>query len=145
MTIDVGNSQAIILCPYKLPEVVKEGVKKEIEKLEELGIIVRSCSAWSSPVVSVKKHDGSIWLCGDYRKVNAVTRADTYYMPTLDEVVQAVGSSKVFSKLDLTKGYTWFRLIKNTGRRQHLLVTMANFNLFEFHLVYVMHLLCFNV
>ena len=68
MTIDVGNSQAIIYCPYKLPEVVKEGVKKEIEKLEELGIIVRSCSAWSSPVVSVKKPDGSVRLCVDFGK-----------------------------------------------------------------------------
>ena len=55
--------------------------------------------------MSVKKPDGSVRLCVDYRKVNAVTRADTHYMPTLDEVVQAVGSSKVVSKLDLTKGY----------------------------------------
>ena len=53
----------------------------------------------------VKKPDGSIRLCVDYRKVNAVTRADPHYMPTLKEVVQAVGSSKVVSKLDLTKGY----------------------------------------
>ena len=55
--------------------------------------------------MTVKKPDCSIWLCVDYWKVNAVTRADPHYMPTLKEVVQAVGSSKVVSKLDLTKGY----------------------------------------
>ena len=80
----------------------------------------------------VKKPDGSIRLCVDYRKVIAVTRADPHYMPTLEEVVQTAGSS---SKLDLTKRYYQVQVCKKTGRRQHLLVRMGNLKLLKPNLV----------
>ena len=60
--------------------------------LEEAGIIVKLSSPWSSPVVPVRKPDGSICLCVDYRKLNTVTKQDTWYMLTLEEVVSAISN-----------------------------------------------------
>ena len=80
-------------------------VEKEIEKLKSLSIIEPSKSAWTSPIVPIKKPDGSIQLCVDYRKLNAVTKPDMHYMPTFHEVVREVGALRVISVLDLTKGY----------------------------------------
>ena len=75
---------------------------REIESIQKAGIIVKSQSPWSSPVVPVRKPDGSLHLYIDYR---SVTKPDPWYMPSLEEAVSAVGNSRVVSKLDLTKGY----------------------------------------
>ena len=90
----------ICQAPYKLPEVIKDQVGRKIESIEKAGIIVKSQSPWSSPVVPVRKPDGSWHLYIDYR---SVTKPDPWYMPTLEEAVSAVGNSRVVSKLDLTK------------------------------------------
>ena len=85
---------------------MKEGVRAEVEKLVELGIVVPSTSPWASPVYrTVPKKDGSVRVCIDYRKLNLVTTADPYYMTTLEEILEKVGGSKVMTKLDLAKGF----------------------------------------
>ena len=89
-----------MISPVKL-----DGVKREINGLLELGIIAPSTSLWSSPVVPIIKPDKSIRLCIDYRKVNAVTVPDPYYIPTVDEIIGKVGKAKFLTKLDLAKGF----------------------------------------
>ena len=69
------------------------------------GYIRQSESKWGSPMVVVKKPNGKVRLCIDYRKVNGVTTDEPFYMPRVDEVLESVGQSKVISKLDLAKGY----------------------------------------
>ena len=64
-----------------------------------------SYSPWSSPIVPIVKPDGSIRLCVDYRRVNAVTVLDPYYMPLIEELIAKVGESKFLTKLDLAKGF----------------------------------------
>ena len=91
--------------PYRVPDRLKENVRLEIEKLVDLGILVPSFGPWASPIVPVPKPDGSIRICADYRKLNSVTQSDPYYMVTLEEILERVGSSAAISKLDLSKGF----------------------------------------
>ncbi len=88
-----------------MPLGVRDDVKRELEVLEESGIIERSSSPWASSLVPVKKKDGGIRLCVDFRKVNGVTVREPYYIPGFDEMVERVGVGKVLSKLDLEKGF----------------------------------------
>ena len=91
--------------PYRIPAAWQTAVREEIQTMLNLGIIEPSDSPWASPIVAVKKKDGSLRLCVDYRKVNAVTLEDTYQMPRVEELIENLGKSKYITTLDLTKGY----------------------------------------
>ena len=105
LSIGTGEAEPRASHPYRIPNKLKEGVRREIENLVELGIVEPSTSPWASPVVPVPKSDGSVRVCVDYRKLNSVTEADPYYMNTLEEILERVGDSKIMSKLDLAKGF----------------------------------------
>jgi len=82
-----------------------EIAKKEFESMEKAGIVRRSTSPWSRPLHMVKKKDGSWRPCGDYRRLNNVTVPDRYPLPNIADFSSQLSGSKVFSKLDLQKGY----------------------------------------
>ena len=105
LKISTGEAQPIASPPYRIPDRLKKGVREEVLKLVELGIAVPSQSPWASPVVPVPKPDGSVRVCVDYRRVNEITAGDPYYMATLDEILERVGSSMTISKLDLAIGF----------------------------------------
>ncbi len=69
------------------------------------GLVERSNGPWLSPVVIVRKKDGTFRLCGDYRKLKSVTIADQYSMPRIDEILFRLGTAKYFTTLDLYRGY----------------------------------------
>ena len=73
--------------------------------MESAGIIRRSSSPWASPLDIVKKPDGSWRPCGNYRCLNTQTVPDRYPLPNLEDFSPWLHGSKVFMKLDLTKGY----------------------------------------
>jgi len=79
--------------------------KDEFMALERLGIIRRSSSPWASPLHLVPKADSSWRPCGDYRRLNNVTVPDQYPLPNLQDLSANLHGCKVFSKLDLVKGY----------------------------------------
>ena len=99
LRIDTGLAAPRGSHPYRIPNRLKEGVREEVEKLVELGIVVPSTSPWASPVVPVPKGDGTVRVCVDYRKLNEETTADPYYMTTLEEILEKVGESRVMTKL----------------------------------------------
>ena len=105
LKIDTGEAAPRRSHPYRVPDRLKEGVRSEVNKLVELGIVVPSNSPWASPVVPVPKTDGTVRVCVDYRRLNEVTTADPYYMATMDEIVERVGKSRIMSKIDLAKGF----------------------------------------
>lgn len=89
----------------RFPEPVVEAIEKQCDELEMLDIIEPSHSPWSSPVVPIRKKDGSIRLCVDYRKLNAVTKPDRFPMPSLNDLVFGLHGMSFFTSLDLVRGY----------------------------------------
>ena len=103
--IHTGNSQPIRQAPRRIPVGQREEAHKAIGDMLERGVISPSNSPWSSPIVLVRKKDGTIRFCVDYRKLNAVTRKDAYPLPRVDETLDTLAGSQWFSTLDLTSGY----------------------------------------
>ncbi|XP_018371543.1 PREDICTED: RNA-directed DNA polymerase homolog [Trachymyrmex cornetzi] len=73
--------------------------------MREQGVIQESVSPWMSPAILVKKKDGTIRFCVDYRKLNAVTKKDSYPLPRIDDIFDQLSGSSWYSTLDLKSGY----------------------------------------
>lgn len=82
-----------------------DAVRRHLQELSEAGIIRESESPFSSPIVVVRKKNGDVRLCVDYRKLNLNTIKDAYALPNLEEAFSALTGSKWFSVLDLKSGY----------------------------------------
>ena len=69
------------------------------------GLVTRAYSQWSSPVTLQPKPDSKVRFCIDFRRVNALTKADTYPVPRVDDSVDRIGAATFITKIDLVKGY----------------------------------------
>ena len=94
-----------------------------------LDIIQPSRSPWVSLVILVEKKDGDVRFFVDYRKLNDVSKFDTYPMPRVEYVLEGMGSATIFSTLDLCKGY-WQVPMEEKSRQKTAFT--APFGLFEF-------------
>jgi transposase InsO family protein len=103
--VDIGDAIPIKQYPYRMNPVKKEYLQKEIEYLLENDFIEPSNSSWSSPCVLVPKPDKTFRMCTDYRKLNAVTKSDSFPMPRIDDCIDKIGHTKYISKFDLLKGF----------------------------------------
>lgn len=72
------EAKPVRLPPYQLPHAYRDEVQQELKEMEETGIIERSSSDWAAPIVLVKKKDGSLRMCVDYRCLNTIMQADAY-------------------------------------------------------------------
>ncbi len=86
--IAVQEGSAVVnLPPRQVPMSIRQAVGDGIQKLLAHGIIVESDAEWSSPVVPVRKKDGSIRLCVDFRELNAITPSRRFWLPSLQEIL----------------------------------------------------------
>ncbi len=89
----------------RIPPGMYEEVREHLKEMIAAGAIRPSESPYSSNVVLVRKKDGSLRFCLDYRRLNAKTIRDAYSLPRIDETIDALAGSRYFSKLDLRSGY----------------------------------------
>ena len=121
-TIDTGSNRPVREALHRHPQAHLDFIDAEVEKLQQLDIIEPSASPWASNVVIVKKKNGQLRLCIDYRRVNALTYKDAYPIPKIDACLDALGGSKYFSSLDLRQGY-WQVEIQESDRDKTAFLT----------------------
>lgn len=128
-TIETGDAAPIKQRARRTPLAFKGEEEKEVKKMLEKGVIRESTSPWASPVVLVKKRDSTTRFCIDYRKLNAVTKFDSYPLPRIADCFDALGGSKLFSVMDLASGY-WQIKVKKEDQAKTAFVTKSG--LYEF-------------
>lgn len=90
---------------YRMSEAELAELRKQLDELLSKGFIQPSASPWGSPILFVKKKDGSMRLCVDYRALNKLTIKNRYPLPRIDDLLDRLHGAKYFSKLDLASGY----------------------------------------
>ena len=104
-------------------------IKEEIQRLLDAGLIAPSRSQWTSPVVVVEKKNGKKRLCVDYRKLNKVTKRDSYPLPRVDDMLETLSGAQWFSSLDLASGF-WQVELDKKDREKSTFIT--RFGTYEF-------------
>ena len=116
--------------PYRrVPPAMYEEVRQHVKEMLDSGVIRESDSPYSSNVVLVRKKDGSLRFCIDYRLLNSKTRKDAYMLPRFDDIIDTIGGAKYFSKLDLRSGY-WQVEVEEQDKAKTAF-TVGNIGFFE--------------
>jgi hypothetical protein len=103
--IDTGKARPYRRAPYRTAHQLRPVVEREIDKMTKTGIIRPSCSPWASPIVLVKKKDGTHRFCVDYRGVNKETIRDEYPLKRVDDMLDSMQGARYFATMDLYSGY----------------------------------------
>ena len=129
MEIDTGDANPRKQPPRRMPFMVREEIARQLRNMQRDGVIQPSNSPWSSAVVMVRKKDGSHRFCVDYRELNSVTKADTFPLPRIDDLLDQLGGARYFSTMDLASGF-WQIQMEPDSREKTAFVTPQG--LYEF-------------
>jgi len=99
------GTKPVSMTPYRMSASELAELKKQLEDLLDKKFVRPSVSPWGAPVLLVKKKDGSMRLCIDYRQLNTVTIKNRYPLPRIDDLMDQLVGARVFSKIDLRSGY----------------------------------------
>ena len=89
------------ITPYRMALVELKELKLRLQELLEEGFIQPSVSPWGAPVIFVKKKDGTLRLCIDYRQLNKLTVKNKYLLPRIEDLFDQLKGASIFSKIDL--------------------------------------------
>lgn len=104
------DANPVIITPYRHPKRMKDEIEKTIKELLGMGHIRPSKSPFASSIVLVKKKDGTLQMCIDYRALNKKTIKNRYPIPHIDELIDELHGAYFFSKIDLRSGYHQIRV-----------------------------------
>ena len=127
--IDTGTALPVRQPLRRTPRGFESEEREYLHQQIEAGVLVPSKSPWASPVVLVRKADGSVRWCGDFRRVNDLTRKDAYPLPRIDSCLECLGSARLFSVFDLQSGY--WQLPMDEGDQEKTAIT-TKYGLFEY-------------
>lgn len=126
------HHQPIQSYPYRRSPKELEIINEQVKEMLDNHIIRPSSSPWSSPVVIIKKKDGTPRFCVDYRRLNAITERDVYPLPRIDDIIDKLAGCQYFSTFDLKSGY-WQLPIDENDKNKTAFVTSDG--LYEFNVM----------
>ncbi|MBW0511373.1 hypothetical protein O181_051088 [Austropuccinia psidii MF-1] len=127
--IELEGSLSSVGVIYSLSKQELNTLRAHISENVEKGFIRPSSSSTGAPVLFVKKKDGGLRLCVDYRKLNSVTRKNKYPVPPMNQLLNVFNGSSIFSKIDLRGAYNLLRI---KGGDEHLTCFRTRYGSFEY-------------
>nr|GFC97942.1 putative reverse transcriptase domain, aspartic peptidase domain protein [Tanacetum cinerariifolium] len=106
----IPSAEPISKAPYRMAPVELKELKEQLQEMLENGFIRLSVSPWGAPVLFVKKKDGNMRLCIDYRELNRITIRNRYPLLRIDDLFDQLQGAKYFSKIDMRSGYHQLRV-----------------------------------
>ena len=106
----IPGANPVAKAPYRLAPSEMRELSNQLQELLEKGFIRPSTSLWGTPVLFIKKKDGSFRMCIDYRELNKLTIKNRYPLPRIDDLFDQLQGAKCFSKIDLRSGYHQLRI-----------------------------------
>ncbi|UYV79839.1 K02A2.6-like, partial [Cordylochernes scorpioides] len=122
--------------PYRVSLKERNIISDQINSMLKNGIISHSSSPWASPIILVKKKNGTFRFCVDYRNLNSVTVKDQYPLPRIDDCFDSLHGARYFTSLDLCSGY-WQVEVEEQDREKTAFITpdgLYQFNVLPFGL-----------
>lgn len=128
--IDVGGHPAIKQRYYAVSPAIEKAIHEAVQQMLCDQIIEPSKSEWSNPIVMVKKPNGKLRFCLDFRKVNSVTKKDAYPIPLMNSILDRLRQANYLSTLDLSQAY--FQVPLDESSREITAFTVPGMGLFQF-------------
>lgn len=130
LSIDTGDAPPVKQRYYPLSPARQKLVNEELDKMLALGVIEPSTSPWSSPILLLDKPDGSHRFVVDFRKVNQVTKKDSYPLPIVTTILDRLRDARFLSSLDIKSAY--WQIPLDEASKEKTAFTIANRGLFQF-------------
>ena len=119
-TIELApGTEPVSKAPYRMAPSEMRELAKQLQEFLDKGLIRPSVSPWGAPLLFVKKKDGSMRLCIDYRELNKLTIKNKYPLPRIDDLFDQLKGASCFSKIDLRSGYHQLKIKPEDIQRQH--------------------------
>ncbi|KAA3473164.1 RNA-directed DNA polymerase (Reverse transcriptase) [Gossypium australe] len=106
----MSGTTPISIAPYRIAPIELKKLKTQLQELTDRGFARPSFSPWGALVLLVKKKDGTLRMCIDYRQLNKVTIKNKYHLPRIDDLFDQLKGATVFSEIDLRSGYYQLRV-----------------------------------
>ena len=127
--IDTGDNAPIKQRPRRLPCTYRNETSKHVKEMLDQNVIQPSTRAWASPVVLVRKKDGQLRFCVDYRKLNQISKCEAFPLSNISDLLDSLTDAKLFSTLDLHSAY--WKIPMDPSDRKKTAFTTQN-SLYEF-------------
>ena len=113
--------------PNRIPYCERPKLEGDVHRLLDADLLQPDRSTWASPIVLVRKKDGNVRMCADFRKLNLGTKKDCFPLPLLDETLDAVAGAKYFSSIDLLMGHHQVKLAPEDREKTAFLPDFGQF------------------
>ena len=128
--IHIENEEPFKERSRHIPPPLLEEVRASLRDMLEAGVIHPSQSPWCNVVVLVRKKDGTLRFCIDFRHLNAHLKKDSYPLPQIQEALESMAGSAHFSSMDFKSGFWQIKMAP--GSQQYMAFTMGNLGFYEF-------------